>query len=76
MCAAHSDVVWQLHNNGSSTAQAHLFEDDMLTQKSSVTLPDSQLWVILQRPNNIHHILLGQQHLQQFCIKCTDEKVH
>ena len=51
---------------------SHLFEDDVLPQEGSVVLSDSQLWVILQRPNHVHHILLGQEHLQQFCKQTRD----
>lgn len=36
----------------------YLFEDDMLPQEGPVVLPHRQLWVVLQRSNHIHHILL------------------
>ena len=62
MCVSSSlsFTQWTSHN-------AHLFEDDMLTQECSVVLPGSQLGVMFQCSHHIHDIFLSQQQLQKLC---------
>jgi len=54
----------------------HLLEHHALGQELAVPLPAGQLGVVLQRAQHVHHVLLGQQRLQQAGVVQHDGAAH